>query len=185
MWVRAFVSTFHTPKCSICHSIWAKSDEKCLQHALPTYFSTFPNLRFGDHKLYPTQTKICEGLTMSSAARPIARETPSPGGCASRWHGNLQPPAGPPELQVDSRRWQQLQFRRVPVARGADTLRSLLPPVRSRCILSFTSPMNPHSPSRPVLERKRHAHVDRCLGRIARAASSWVIQVARCFGCRT
>jgi hypothetical protein len=43
MRVRAFVRTFHTPK----YSTWAKSDEKCLQNALPTYFSTFTNLRLG------------------------------------------------------------------------------------------------------------------------------------------
>ena len=43
MRVRPFVSTFHTPN----YSIWAKSDEKCLQNALPTNFSTFPNLRLG------------------------------------------------------------------------------------------------------------------------------------------
>ena len=46
MWVRAFVSTFHTPK----YSIGAKSDEMCLQKLLPTYFSTFPNLRLGSIK---------------------------------------------------------------------------------------------------------------------------------------
>ncbi len=43
MWVRAFVSTFHTHK----YSIWAKSDENFLQNVLPTYFSTFQNLRLG------------------------------------------------------------------------------------------------------------------------------------------
>ena len=43
VWVRAFVSTFHTHK----YSIWAKSDENCLQKVLPTYFSTFQNLRLG------------------------------------------------------------------------------------------------------------------------------------------
>ncbi len=43
MWVIAFVSTFHTPKCPI----WAESDEKCLQNVLPTYFSTVRNLRLG------------------------------------------------------------------------------------------------------------------------------------------
>ncbi len=42
-WVRHFVSTFHTLK----YSIWAKSDENLLQNALPTYFSTFQNLRLG------------------------------------------------------------------------------------------------------------------------------------------
>jgi hypothetical protein len=41
MWVRAFVSTFHTHK----YSIWAKRDENFLQKVLPTYFSTFQNLR--------------------------------------------------------------------------------------------------------------------------------------------
>ena len=41
MWVRPFLRTFHTPK----HSIWAKSDENFLQKVLPTYFSTFQNLR--------------------------------------------------------------------------------------------------------------------------------------------
>ena len=40
---RVFVSTFHTPN----YSIWAKSDEKCLQKVLPKYFSTFQNLRLG------------------------------------------------------------------------------------------------------------------------------------------
>ncbi len=65
---------------------------------------------------------------------------------------------------------------------GADIeRRGSLPPVRSRCILSFTSP----SPNRPGRERERKAQVDRWLGRIARAASSWVTQAARCFGCRT
>jgi hypothetical protein len=43
MWVRPVVSTFHTPN----YSIWAKSDEKCLQQVLPTYFATFKNLRLG------------------------------------------------------------------------------------------------------------------------------------------
>ncbi len=48
MWVRPFVSTFHTPK----YSIWAKSDEKCLQNALPTYFETVRNLRLGSIKFF-------------------------------------------------------------------------------------------------------------------------------------
>ncbi len=43
MWVMHFVSGFHNPK----YSIWAKSDENLLQNALPTYFSTFQNLRLG------------------------------------------------------------------------------------------------------------------------------------------
>ena len=38
-----FVSTFHTPS----YSLWAKSDEKCLQNVLDEYFSTFQNLRLG------------------------------------------------------------------------------------------------------------------------------------------
>jgi hypothetical protein len=46
MWVRAFVSTFHTPK----YSIWAKNDKICLQNVFPTYFSTVPNLRLGSIK---------------------------------------------------------------------------------------------------------------------------------------
>lgn len=53
-------------------------------------------------------------LTMSSGREAYRPRDTEPGGCASRWHGSLQPPAGPPELQIDSRRWQ-LQFRRVPV----------------------------------------------------------------------
>ncbi len=47
VWVRTFVSTFHTPKCSIRD----KSDEKFLQSVLPTYFSTVQNLRLGSIKL--------------------------------------------------------------------------------------------------------------------------------------
>jgi hypothetical protein len=47
MWIRPFVSTFHTLK----YSIWAKSDENFLQKVLPTYFSTVHNLRLGSIKL--------------------------------------------------------------------------------------------------------------------------------------
>jgi len=47
MWVRPFVSTSHT----INYSIWAKSDENCLQKVLPTYFSTFQNRRLGSINL--------------------------------------------------------------------------------------------------------------------------------------
>ena len=54
-----------------------------------------------------------------------------------------------------------------------------------RCVPAVSFHLLPHSPYRPVLERERNAQVDRCLGRIARAASSWVTQAARCFGCRT
>jgi hypothetical protein len=43
IWVRPFVSTFHTQN----YSIWAKSDEKCLQKVLPNTFSTFQNLLLG------------------------------------------------------------------------------------------------------------------------------------------
>ena len=54
-----------------------------------------------------------------------------------------------------------------------------------RCVPAVSFHLLPHSPYRPVLERERNTQVDRCLGRIARAASSWVTQAARCFGCRT
>jgi hypothetical protein len=49
MWIRPFVSTFHTLK----YSIWAKSDENFLQKVLPTYFSTVHNLRLGSINLEP------------------------------------------------------------------------------------------------------------------------------------
>ena len=39
MWVRPFVSTFHTQN----DFILVKSDEQCLQKALPTHFSMFQN----------------------------------------------------------------------------------------------------------------------------------------------
>ena len=54
-----------------------------------------------------------------------------------------------------------------------------------RCVPAVSFHLVPHSPYRPVLERERNTQVDRRLGRIARAASSWVTQAARCFGCRT
>jgi hypothetical protein len=55
-------------------------------------------------------------LTLSSAARPIARETPSPGAARHVGMGACnRPRVLHLELQIDSRRWQQLQFRRVPV----------------------------------------------------------------------
>ena len=54
-----------------------------------------------------------------------------------------------------------------------------------RCVPAVSFHLVPHSPYRPVLERERNTQVYRCLGRIARAASSWVTQAARCFGCRT
>ena len=47
-----------------------------------------------------------------------------------------------------------------------------------RCVPAVSFHLLPHSPYRPVLERERNAQVDRCLGRIARAASSWVTQAA-------
>jgi hypothetical protein len=65
--------------------------------------------------------------------------------------------------------------------RGADTREACC----RRCVPAVSFHLLPHSPYRPVLERERNAQVDRCLGRIARAASSWVTQAARCFGCRT
>ena len=48
MLVRPFVSTFHAPK----YSIWAKSDEKCLQNVVPTYCSTFQKSSFGEHRFW-------------------------------------------------------------------------------------------------------------------------------------
>ncbi len=39
------------------YSIWAKSDEKCLQNVLPTYLSTFLNLRLGGIKWYENVDK--------------------------------------------------------------------------------------------------------------------------------
>jgi hypothetical protein len=42
----AFVSTFHTPK----HSIWANSDEKCLQKGLTHIFFDVSISSFGEHK---------------------------------------------------------------------------------------------------------------------------------------
>ncbi len=44
MWVRAFVSTFHTPKCSI----WPKSDEKVLTKGLTHIFFDVPKSSFRD-----------------------------------------------------------------------------------------------------------------------------------------
>ena len=41
-----------------------------------------------------------------------------------------------------------------------------------RCVPAVSFHLLPHSPYRPVLERERNAQVDRCLGRIARAASA-------------
>ena len=55
-------------------------------------------------------------LTMTSGREAYRSRDPEPGGCALRWHGSLQPPAGPPELQIDSRRvCSSVEFRRVPV----------------------------------------------------------------------
>ena len=48
MWVRAFVSTFHTPKCSI----WPKSDEKVLTKGLTHIFFDGPKSSFGCNKFY-------------------------------------------------------------------------------------------------------------------------------------
>jgi hypothetical protein len=42
----AFVSTFHTPK----QSIWANSDEKCLQKGLTHIFFDVSTSLFGEHK---------------------------------------------------------------------------------------------------------------------------------------
>jgi hypothetical protein len=65
--------------------------------------------------------------------------------------------------------------------RGADTRRSLLPPVRSRCILSFTSPFA--VPARP---RERTECTGRQMfGPDCQGSLGWVTQAARCFGCRT
>ena len=107
-------------------------------------------------------------LTMTSGREAHRRRDTEAGGRASPWHGSLQPPEGPPELQIrlpdvavelkstggvpikDLRGCQK-------IIGGADIeRRGFLPPVRSRCILSFTSP----SPSRPVRERERNAQVD-------------------------
>ena len=64
---------------------------------------------------------------------------------------------------------------------GADTQRSLLPPVRSRCILSFTSPFA--VPARP---RERTECTGRQMfGPDCQGSLGWVTQAARCFGCRT
>jgi hypothetical protein len=109
-------------------------------------------------------------LTMSSGREAHRRRDTEAGGCASPWHGSLQPPEGPPELQI---RLPDVElkstggvpvkdFTRLPDIDGADfERRGLLPPVRSRCILSFTSP----SPIRPVRERERNAQVDRWAAR--------------------
>ena len=56
-WVRHFVSTFHTLK----YSIWAKSDENSLRNALPTYFSTFQNLRLGTIRLSKNRGLVADG----------------------------------------------------------------------------------------------------------------------------
>ena len=56
MWVRAFVSTFHTLK----YSIWAESDEKCLQNVSSTYFSTFRNLRLGTINFFNHESWLFE-----------------------------------------------------------------------------------------------------------------------------
>ena len=39
-------------------------------------------------------------LTMSSGREAHRRRDTEAGGCASPWHGSLQPPEGPPELQI-------------------------------------------------------------------------------------
>ena len=39
-------------------------------------------------------------LTMSSGREARRRRDAEAGGCASPWHGSLQPPEGPPELQI-------------------------------------------------------------------------------------
>jgi len=109
---------------------------------------------------------------MSSGREAHRRRDTEAGGSASPWHGSLQPPEGPPELQIrlPDVAVELKSTGGVPVVRtyevqiigGADIeRRGLLPPVRSRCILSFTSP----SPIRPVRERERNAQVDRWAAR--------------------
>jgi hypothetical protein len=110
-------------------------------------------------------------LTMSSGREARRRRDAEAGGCASPWHGSLQPPEGPPELQIRLPDVELKSTGGVPVKdftrlpRSSDIeRRGLLPPVRSRCILSFTSP----SPIRPVRERERNA-LRNSLGRALRA----------------
>ena len=131
-------------------------------------------------------------LTVSSAARPIARETPSPGAARHVGMGAcnhprvLQSCRSTPDVGSSSSseeyRWStskrtECNCNSVEPTHGEACCR--------RCVPAVSFHLVPHSPYRPVLERERNTQVDRCLGRIARAASSWVTQAARCFGCRT
>ena len=100
-------------------------------------------------------------LTMSSGREAHRRRDTEAGGCASPWHGSLQPPEGPPELQIRLPDVELKSTGGVPVKDftrliidGADfERRGLLPPVRSRCILSFTSPS-------PIRENGMHRSTD-------------------------
>jgi len=131
-------------------------------------------------------------LTMSSGREAHRRRDTEAGGCASPWHGSLQPPEGPPELQI---RLPDVELKSTGGVLVKDfkyeVARSSVEPTSNgeaccrRCVPAVSFHLLPHSPYRPVLERERNTQVDRCLGRIARAASSWVTQAARCFGCRT
>ncbi len=80
MWVRAFVSTFHTLK----YSIWAKSDENLLQNALPTYFSTFQNHRLGsinftDGWSYSKNTRFATACNQRGRVAHACVRRPVPG----------------------------------------------------------------------------------------------------------
>jgi len=130
--------------------------------------------------------------TMSSAARPIARETPSPGAARHVGMGAcnrprvLQSCRSTPDVGSSSSeeyRWSTSKDCSNVIATRWSRRTEMLG--CRRCVPAVSFHLLPHSPYRPVLERERNTQVDRCLGRIARAASSWVTQAARCFGCRT
>jgi hypothetical protein len=91
-------------------------------------------------------------MPVSSGREAHRRRDTEAGGCAP-WHGSLQPPEGPPELQI---RLPDVELKSTGgvavkdftrIIDGADfERRGLLPPVRSRCILSFT-PLRRSGPS--------------------------------------
>ncbi len=53
MWVRHFVSSFHTSK----YYFMAKIDEKCLQNALPHLCFDVPKSSFGEHNIHCGEQK--------------------------------------------------------------------------------------------------------------------------------